>query len=228
MPDWLRSPDYWLLPEFTTHLGFLLALVFLAYLIRQKRSPASTMAWLLLVLFLPYVGVPLYLMFGGRKMNRMARSKARVYERRSASRPADSITTSSRSSCPMAYRPATSGNRIKLLTRGEEAFSHLVRIIDEAKTTIHITTYILGRDDVGKEIVTRLPGVRRRASPSGCCSTTSALGGSAGGSWRRCSRKGPEWLTSCPSCMSPSAAGPTCETIARSSWSTVGLHSRGG
>ena len=74
--NWWKSPDSWLLPEITTHLGFLLALVFLAYLIRQKRSPASTMAWLLLVLFLPWVGVPLYLMLGGRKMSRMARRKA--------------------------------------------------------------------------------------------------------------------------------------------------------
>ena len=81
MSDGLKSSDYWLLPEITTHLGFLLALVFLAYVIRQKRSPASTMAWLLLVLFLPYFGVPLYLMLGGRKMNRMARRKARVYDR---------------------------------------------------------------------------------------------------------------------------------------------------
>ena len=76
-----KSFDYWLLPELTTHLGFLLALVFLAYLIRQRRSPASTVAWLLLVLFLPYVGVPLYLMFGGRKLKRMARKKAQVYDR---------------------------------------------------------------------------------------------------------------------------------------------------
>ena len=81
MAEFFRNSDYWILPEITTHLGFLLALVFLAYLIQQKRSPASTMAWLLLVLFLPYVGVPLYLMLGGRKMIRMARKKAQVYDR---------------------------------------------------------------------------------------------------------------------------------------------------
>ena len=56
----------------------------------------------------------------------------------------------------MAFPRRASGNRIELLTRGEEAFRHLVRIIDEAKTTIHITTYILGREDVGREIVARL------------------------------------------------------------------------
>ena len=107
MSDFFKTTDYWLLPEITTHLGFLLALVFLAYLIQQKRSPASTMAWLLLVLFLPYVGVPLYLMLGGRKMIRMARRKAQVYDRTQPHPPAGSIARPSDSSCPTAFpRPA--------------------------------------------------------------------------------------------------------------------------
>ena len=44
----------------------MLALIFVAHLVRQKRSPTSTIAWLLVVLLLPYVGVPLYLMLGGQ------------------------------------------------------------------------------------------------------------------------------------------------------------------
>ena len=115
--DWLKSTDYWLLPEITTNLGFLLALIFLAYLIQQKRSPASTMAWLLLVLFLPYVGVPLYLMLGGRKMNRMARRKAQVYERSPSRQTSRSIATPSGSCCPTAFRRPATGNRVELLDR---------------------------------------------------------------------------------------------------------------
>jgi cardiolipin synthase A/B len=151
-----KSFDYWLLPELTAHLGFFLALVFLAYLIRQRRSPASTVAWLLLVLFLPYVGVPLYLMFGGRKLKRMARKKAQVYDR--AHSPPLSQVDRSTERLLLSYGapPARSGNRVELLNRGEEAFGNLVRIIDQAESTIHITTYILGRDDVGAELVARL------------------------------------------------------------------------
>ncbi|MFO0891675.1 MAG: cardiolipin synthase [Isosphaeraceae bacterium] len=155
MPEFLKSTGSWLLPEITTHLGFLLALVFLGYVLKQKRSPASTMAWLLLVLFLPYVGVPLYLMLGGRKMSRMARRKARVYGRSEAhsSQPGRELD---RFLISYGAPPATEGNRIRLLTRGEDAFRELANIIDGARATIHITTYILGRDDVGKELVRRL------------------------------------------------------------------------
>ena len=151
-----KSFDYWLLPELTTHLGFLLALVFLAYLIQQKRSPASTVAWLLLVLFLPYVGVPLYLMFGGRKMKRMARKKAQVYDRAHSPPLSQADRSVERLLLSYGAPPARNGNRVELLARGEEAFGNLVRIIDQAESSIHITTYILGRDEVGAELVARL------------------------------------------------------------------------
>jgi cardiolipin synthase len=151
-----KSFDYWLLPELTTHLGFLLALVFLAYLIRQRRSPASTVAWLLLVLFLPYVGVPLYLMFGGRKMKRMARKKAQVYDRAHSPPLSQADRSIERLLLSYGAPPARNGNRVELLARGEDAFGNLVRIIDQAESSIHITTYILGRDEVGAELVARL------------------------------------------------------------------------
>ena len=50
----------------------------------------------------------------------------------------------------------TSGNRVELARDGQEAYRQLIRLIDGAERTIHITTYILGRDEVGKAIVERL------------------------------------------------------------------------
>jgi cardiolipin synthase len=47
-------------------------------------------------------------------------------------------------------------NRVTLVTSGEEAYRHLTRIIDNAERSIHITTYILGHDDVGSDILERL------------------------------------------------------------------------
>jgi cardiolipin synthase len=156
VPEFVRSSDYWLIPEITTHLGFFLALLFLAYVLKQRRSPASTMAWLLLVLFLPYVGVPLYLMFGGRKLSRMARRKAQVYDRTQPQPASPADRQIDRFLLSYGVPPATGGNRIELLTRGEDAFQRLVEIIDGARSTIHMTTYILGRDSVGAELVRRM------------------------------------------------------------------------
>src|ERR1035437_10859606 len=59
-------------------LGFVLAFLLVARLMSEKRAPANTFAWLLGILLLPWVGVPLYLIFGGRKLRRLVDRKTRV------------------------------------------------------------------------------------------------------------------------------------------------------
>jgi hypothetical protein len=71
--DDLHRSYYWLTSELLAYLGFLLGLCFLVHVFRQRRLPSSRLAWVLLILFLPYVGVPLYLVFQNRKMRRRAR-----------------------------------------------------------------------------------------------------------------------------------------------------------
>ena len=59
-------------------VSFLLGVVLIAHILLQKRPPSGTIAWLLIILFLPYIGVPLYLFFGGRKMQRHINRKGRI------------------------------------------------------------------------------------------------------------------------------------------------------
>jgi cardiolipin synthase len=152
----LHSESGWIVSQLLTYLGFLLALVLLAHLLGQRRSPSSTIAWLLMILLLPYVGVPLYLMFGGRKIRRMAEKKERVYGSPAGAREERSEGAIERILQSHGVPPACEGNRVEVVPHGEETFCHLVRILDEAEQSIYITTYILGRDPVGKAIVERL------------------------------------------------------------------------
>jgi len=156
----LKSAIIWIVPELLTSLGFILALIFVAHLLRQKRSPTSTISWLLVVLLLPYVGVPLYLVFGGRKMKRLAGRKERMYPKPTSRRIGILEGQTERLLSSYGVPMATSGNRVRLVPDGVEAYRELMRIIDEARSTIHITTYILGRDEVGQALVDRL---RKRA-----------------------------------------------------------------
>src|SRR5262249_44965474 len=48
------------------------------------------------------------------------------------------------------------GNRIELVTSGYDAYLQIMQMIDEARSTIHITTYILGWDDSGRALLERL------------------------------------------------------------------------
>jgi cardiolipin synthase len=156
---WL-SPESWLF-SILPHLGFLLALVLMASLLRQRRSPSSTIAWLLVILLLPYVGVPLYLFFGGRKVRRMAGRKAQIYHASIESRLGNNQGTVEQLLASYGVPPATPGNRIELVTDGHDAYAHVLKIVNEARSTIHITTYILGRDEASRALVECLT---RRAS----------------------------------------------------------------
>lgn len=156
MSDWLRQSYSWISSELLTHLGFLLALVFLANLLRQKRSPSSTIAWLLVILFLPYLGVPLYVILGGRKMNPMARRKTRIYEPPATARGGAVGGGTERLLASSGVPPARPGNRIELVTGGTDAYRRILRMIDEARSNIHITTYILGWDEGSRGLLERL------------------------------------------------------------------------
>jgi len=145
--------------------GFLLAFLLVARLMSEKRAPANTFAWLLAILFIPYLGVPLFLLFGGRKLRRLAGLKSPLLP----TLPKALQGPTAHAGSPVAHTVVAaggcapvSGNQVRLLPTGEEEFAELERHIRGAKHTIHITTFILGRDEVGRRIV-HLLAARARA-----------------------------------------------------------------
>ena len=146
----------WLFIELLPILGFVLALVLLAHMLRQRRPPSSAMAWVLAIVLVPYVGVPLYLMFGGRKIPRAAARKENLLEvaRRSSPPWPDAA-----GELPIAGDdafPRREGNRLTVLGTGEESYRVLMQCIESAQESVYISTYILGVDDTGRAIVKAL------------------------------------------------------------------------
>ncbi len=149
----------WVLAHIGLIAGFLLALAIVAHVLRNERSPSGTIAWLLVILLLPYVGVPLYLLLGGRKMQRIAASKRDL---NLADKPSGVPTGPTRLQALLrsyGIPGATQGNRIRLCANGEEAYQRLVDLIESARSSIWIETFILHLDETGRDIVQRL--VRR-------------------------------------------------------------------
>lgn len=145
--------------------GFLLAFFLVARLMSEKRAPANTFAWLLVIVLVPYLGVPLYLLLGGRKLRRLAARKSRLLP----TLPAPAEPHAVASFAPVAHTvmasgaaAPVSGNTVRLLTNGQDAYAALEHGIRTARHTIHITTFILGRDDTGRRIV-KLLAERARA-----------------------------------------------------------------
>lgn len=144
-----------------THLaliaGFLIAFLFIAHVIRQKRSPAGTIAWLLVILLLPYLGVPLYLLLGGRKMKRRRDRKSHLAMRKArVALPDHQAHVLDRLLRSYDLPGAAAGHRVCLCADGEEIYARLVEMIEEAREFIHIATYVFHPDAVGKDILSRL------------------------------------------------------------------------
>lgn len=139
-----------------TVAGFLLALVLVARVMSEKRAPASTFAWMLVIVLVPWVGVPFYLFFGGRKLRRLARTKSHVLPvipgatllpGNSVNRPIAQATVSA------GAPPPVGGNTLEILADGQEMFAALETHIRGARHSIHITTFILSRDKTGRRLV---------------------------------------------------------------------------
>jgi len=141
-------------PHLLTVVGFLLAFLAIARLISERRQPSNTFAWLLAIAFIPYVGVPLYLLLGGRKIRQLAARKARLCPIVPGTVPsAAAESATSRVLMLNGASPPLTGNRIQFISTGEEAFERLEYGICHAKHTIHLMTFILARDVTGRRII---------------------------------------------------------------------------
>jgi len=143
-----------LLPHLLTVIGFLLAVFAIARLMSERKQPGHTFAWLLAIVFVPWLGVPLFLIFGGRKLRRLAAQKARLCPIVPGAPPSKAADTfAARVLTLNGACPPVGGNRVHFLPSGEEAFHDLERQIRAAKHSIHIMTFILSRDNVGRRLV---------------------------------------------------------------------------
>jgi cardiolipin synthase len=152
--DHFLSQGLW--PEVLGIAGFILAFFLVARLMSEKRAPANTFAWLLIIVLVPWVGVPLYLLLGGRKLRRLASLKSHLRPTLppgsgSPFRAADSPIVHTVVSAGAA--PPVTGNALRLITNGEDAYAQLEHHIKTAKKNIHITSFILGNDDTGRRVV---------------------------------------------------------------------------
>lgn len=127
-------------------VGFVLAIVIVLRIFREQRQPSSIFAWGFFILLVPLLGVPLYFIFGGRKLKKKIKSKGLLTE---AGKSKNTIY-------PVRDQFKTMGNRVQFFTDGQLAFENYCEAIRSAEKEIHILTYILGDDEVGRTILNLL------------------------------------------------------------------------
>lgn len=145
--------NLWLLEHFLSMISFLLGLAFVALLLKSRKSPSSTWAWLFLLILIPYAAFPFYLLFGGRKLKKRAAQKKYLYEPiRYQDTPQDQLKIE-RILLSSGSPNRVSNEKLIFLKSGEEAYQNLMEMIEAAKQRIYLEVFILANDSVGKAIL---------------------------------------------------------------------------
>lgn len=137
-----------LIPRLTTHslaiVVSLLTYVLTTRVERDRRPPSIAIAWVLGLIAIPYLVLPLYILFGRRKLNRraLAPGSCRPLHRHWAE---DLILSFGLS--PSAPTP------LRLHADGNASKAALFEVFAAARERLDICTYILGDDVIGREVV---------------------------------------------------------------------------
>jgi cardiolipin synthase A/B len=138
-------------------LATIASFVIATSLIGSRRTSQSILAWLLALVFMPFVAIPLFLVFGRRKFPRRAKrpqdDARRLTARTAHPPPMLSIASVLQSSGVAAPR---GGNSFELLVTGETAYARLIELIAASERTIDLTMFILGHDVTGHAVVEAL------------------------------------------------------------------------
>ena len=140
----------------------------------ERKNPSSTIAWVLVLAFLPGLGFIAYLMLGTgfhiRKKKKYAVKAAYddayqdlflKYITKMRQRPERVPMRTARSRMQHYFDNEgegkyTEGNDVEVFTDGETFFTRMLRDIDRAEKHIHILYYIFKNDNIGKELTALL------------------------------------------------------------------------
>lgn len=147
---------YWGIIDILLVAAGLVIYVAASHSLHQRRHPSAAIAWVLGIVLLPYITLPLYLAFGSRKV--VAPRPAGAGHRVAVSTGAVHATAARVQQLGMAMGlpDAVAYTGLSVHEDGTQALVALRRIIDEARQTLEVSTFLIGRDVLGSELVERL------------------------------------------------------------------------
>ena len=158
--------------------------------IPARSAPAAARSWLLLVGFVPLLGLPLYLAFGhpwlsAVRRERQARASNVIAERQQPLAPLrwtphdDSVADDTARLCERTgdFMPMT-GNEVRLLADYDASLQALLGDIATARSEVHLLYYLMFDDAVGRAVADALRAASKRGVR--CRLLLDAVGGKRG------------------------------------------------
>jgi cardiolipin synthase len=138
-------------PRITLHsLAIVVALltyVLTTRLERERRPPSVAISWVFAMIALPYLALPMYILFGRRKIRR--KITPCLVGPSSAAHWAETLIES-------FGLPGPAPARVRMHADGAEASSALFELMAGAERRLDLCTYMLGDDAFGEDVTARL------------------------------------------------------------------------
>src|SRR5437763_1279088 len=146
----------------TIALGLAEAAVLIRAILRPHREPASRIAWAVVIVALPVVGILAYLLIGEVRISLKRRVRGREIEAKLPRPPGNEALA--KEICAGFYSapfrlgrsindlPPTGGNKVDLAADSNAAIDSMVADIDAATSTVHLCAYIWLADTNGVKI----------------------------------------------------------------------------
>lgn len=151
-------------------LYFISIFLLAAKIIMDTKTTSKTLAYLLLVTFLPFVGIIIYFVFGvnyrknrfysftikrNEKIYNLAQKYVEETHYKTLHNREDEVKgfiNTINFLYNATYSPLSQENHVEVLLNGEEKFPKVFEIIQRAKHHIHLEYYIYENDDVGNKL----------------------------------------------------------------------------
>ncbi len=161
--------DLLTLPRWLVELVFVVYVATITgFVLLERRKPAATLAWLLVLVFLPLFGTLAYLAFGRQRVRRRRRRR-----RKRGFNPTDttrkmanvehlptSLSPSSRGLVRLALEtsaaPLRRADHVELMASPDTSLEALEQAIRNARRTIHMEFYIWNDDEISQRVTALL------------------------------------------------------------------------
>jgi cardiolipin synthase len=154
----------------TTHWGllgiglfYLIGFFHILHALMNTRTSQGTIAWVVSLLFMPFLAIPLYWLLGRNKFEGYVRARRGndAELRKIAKDMSDSLRKFAidvpeedffeRCAEELGGLPFTRGNRLNLLIDGDETFEEIFSVLNRAEKYICVNFFIVKNDKVGKK-----------------------------------------------------------------------------
>ena len=147
-------------------LGHIAVIIWLVsdILLRREGTSDTRLAWITLLVLVPFIGAVLYMLFGGRWIGRSRQERHLEAHRRIPQfrKEARGMLAAIQPKVPYRFQPIFdvagaisdtdlhAGNAVQLMGQGDGFANNAIADIDAAKNSVHLLTYIFLPDETGR------------------------------------------------------------------------------